>query len=40
MTEEADDPFDRFFHAEEIGKSGINLDGPIHEDPAEARILT
>src|SRR5262249_3443019 len=38
MAEEADDPFDRLLHAEEIGEGGIDLDGAVHEDPAEARI--
>ncbi len=40
MAEEPDDPLDRVFHAEEIVREGgIDLDRPVHEDPAEARIL-
>ena len=39
VAEEADDPLDRILHAVELGKGGIDPDGPVHEDPAKARIL-
>ena len=39
MPEEPDDPLDRLLHAVEILEGGIDLDGPVHEDAAEARIL-
>jgi len=39
VTEEPDDPLDRLLHAVEILEGGIDLDGAVHEDPAEARIL-
>jgi hypothetical protein len=39
VAEEADDPLDRLFHAVEILESRIDLHRPVHEDPAEPRVL-
>ncbi len=40
MAEEPDDPLDRVLHAEEIvGEGRVDLDGPVHENAAQARIL-
>ena len=39
VAEEADDPLDRLLHAVEAGEGRIGADRPVHEDPAEARIL-
>src|SRR4051812_50023912 len=39
MAEEADDPLDRLLHAVEILERRIDLDGPVRENTAEARIL-
>ena len=40
VAEIADDALDRFLEAEEIMESRINLDGPVHEDAAEALIVS
>ncbi len=39
MAQEADDSFDRLFHAVEFGERRIDPDRPVHEDAAESRIL-
>jgi hypothetical protein len=39
VTEEADDPLDRLFEAVEILECRIDLDRPVQEDAAEARVL-
>ncbi len=39
VAEERDDPLDRLLHAVEFTERRIGPDRPVHEDPAEARIL-
>ena len=39
MPEEADDALDRLLEAVEVLEGRIDLEGPVHEDAAEPRIL-
>ncbi len=38
MAQEADDMFDRRFHAVEIGEAFVSTDGAVHEDPPEPLV--
>ena len=39
VPEEADDALDRLFEAVEVLEGRIDLEGPVHEDAAEPRVL-
>ena len=39
VTEEADDALDRLFHSKKIRKFWVDLDGAVHKDATETRVL-